>query len=108
MKASQKAIDLIKNSEGLRITPYPDKGGRLTIGYGHLIKDGETFPNFDKVVASNLLQDDIKIAEQCINESVKVPINQNQFDALVSFCYNIGCGAFKNSTMLKLLNDETA
>ena len=55
--------------------------------------------------ALDLLEQDLRIAERAVNDSVKVPLNQNQFDALVSFVFNVGTGAFRNSTLLRMLNE---
>ncbi|MFZ5986922.1 MAG: lysozyme [Bacillota bacterium] len=104
MKASQKAIDLIKKYEGLKLTAYKCPAGVLTIGYGHTktTKPGMTI---NKEMAELLLKQDLKDFEKAINELVKVPLTQNQFDALTSFIFNVGVGKFKNSTLLKELNE---
>lgn len=94
----------IKTAEGLRLTAYLDTGGVWTIGYGHTGKDvreGLTIPLSE---AERLLTVDLRVAERHVNEAVQVKLTQNQFDALVSFVYNVGGGAFRSSTLLKLLN----
>jgi lysozyme len=94
----------IKTAEGLRLTAYKDGGGVWTIGYGHTgadVREGLTIPLSE---AERLLTRDLRVAEGHVNEAVKVKLTQNQFDALVSFVYNVGGGAFRSSTLLKLLN----
>lgn len=94
----------IKTAEGLRLTAYLDGGGVWTIGYGHTgadVREGLTIPLSE---AERLLTRDLRVAEGHVNDVVKVKLTQNQFDALVSFVYNVGGGAFRSSTLLKLLN----
>ena len=94
----------IKTAEGLRLTAYKDGGGVWTIGYGHTgsdVREGLTIPLSE---AERLLTRDLRVAEGHVNDAVKVKLTQNQFDALVSFVYNVGGGAFRSSTFLKLLN----
>ena len=107
MKTSQEGIDLIKKFEGLSLTTYKCSAGIDTIGYGHTgidVTPNKTITEFD---AEALLRTDLEKFEKCVNDYVTAPIKQNQFDALVSLCYNIGCGAFTNSTLLKLLNTKS-
>lgn len=106
MKISKNGIDFIKRMEGLKLEVYSDSAGLPTIGYGHLIKKNENFITITEEIAEKLLIDDLVHAEQCINTNVKVTLNQNQFDALVSFVFNIGCNRFKTSTLLKKLNEN--
>ena len=103
MNISDKGIALIKQFEGLRLTSYDDGGGVWTIGYGSTtnIVPGMTI---DEAEADRLLRSDLMTAVECVDESVEVEVTQEQFDALVSFVFNVGCGAFKASTLLKLLN----
>lgn len=94
----------IKDHEGLRLTAYKDGGGVWTIGYGHTgadVREGLTIPLSE---AERLLTLDLRVAEGHVNKLVQVNLNQNQFDALVSFVYNLGGDAFRSSTLLKLLN----
>lgn len=104
MEISQKGIDLIKQFEGCRLTAYKCPAGVLTIGYGHTgadVKEGQTITQEQ---AEKLLRSDLVVHCNNVSGLVKVPLNQNQFDALVSFEYNIGYGNFKSSTLLRLLN----
>ncbi|OJA63828.1 hypothetical protein BGV68_01930 [Burkholderia ubonensis] len=89
--------------EGFSATPYRDANG-YSIGYGHFIKPGESFTSIDQATAQQLLMQDVSTAQQAVVRYVTVPLNQNQFDALVSFAYNVGVGAFASSTLLSQLN----
>ena len=105
MIPSDKALDLIRQFEGLRLAAYKCPAGVPTIGYGTTrgVKMGMTVT---KDEAEKLLQADVTPFSDRINKLVKVKLNQNQFDALVSFVYNVGSGAFADSTMLKLINQN--
>ncbi|MEZ5691469.1 MAG: lysozyme [Rickettsiales bacterium] len=107
MKTSKNGIELIKRFEGFSAEPYYCPAGKLTIGYGHVMsgKEREGLLTISKEIAENLLKKDIEIAEKTIARLVKIEITQGQFDALVSFIYNIGNQAFEKSTLLRILND---
>lgn len=105
MQSSVNCINLIKRYEGLRLTAYKCPSGVWTIGYGHTkgVKKGmKISPN----KALTLLKEDLVVYENAVNKYVKVPLKQNQFDALVSFTFNCGVGAFRTSTLLKKLNKK--
>jgi lysozyme len=105
MKISDAGLDLIKRSEGFRDRVYFDVAGKPTIGYGHLIKAGETFPSgVTEDQATDLLKADVAWAEAAVSRLVTVSLSQGQFDALVDFVFNLGAGTFKGSTLLKFLN----
>lgn len=104
MKTSQKGIDLIKEFEGTVLKVYKDAVGLPTIGIGHLIKKGEVFTTLTQQQAEELLAKDLKQFEEGVSTSVKVALTQNQFDALVSFAFNLGIGNLNSSTLLKKLN----
>lgn len=104
MKISENGLNLIANFEGLSLTAYRCPAGFLTIGYGHLIKKDEIFRKITKSQALQLFRKDLEIFETCVNLFVKVKLNQNQFDSLVSLAFNIGEWAFRRSTLLLLLN----
>lgn len=105
MKISKEGIQLIANFEGKRYSAYKDVAGFATIGIGHLIKPGEKFPvKMTEEEVISLFRKDIANFETAVNKAVKVPLSQNQFDALVSFTFNCGIGALQTSTLLKLLN----
>lgn len=103
MKISQTGIDLIKSFEGCYLKAYKCPAGVWTIGYGHTggVKEGQTINHAQAVV---MLQTDLTSYEMAVNTNVKVAINQNQFDALVSFAFNCGNNALRTSVLLKLLN----
>jgi len=106
MKTSPRGIQLIKNLEGYRESPYICAGGKLTIGYGHVLGPVErlTLKKVSRDQAAALLLRDLVSREKAVDDAVKVPINQNQFDALCSFVYNLGEASFRQSTLLRKLN----
>ena len=108
MKTSSNGTSLIKEFEGFVASAYLCPAKVWTIGIGTTVyPNGTKVKKGDKCTqeqALEYLQHDLKSFEKTVNESVKVPLSQNQFDALVSLAYNIGSGAFKNSTLLKKLN----
>lgn len=105
-KVPESAVELIRKYEGFRAKPYYCSAEELTIGYGHVILPGERFKiPMTKDYAEDLLTMDIEQRAKVIDELLKVHVSDSQFGALVSFAFNIGLGAFKQSTMLKMLND---
>ena len=104
MNISETGIYLIKQHEGCRLDAYQDSVGVWTIGYGSTrgVSAGDLITQ-DEVEAR--LRRDLETVEKCVNNSVLVSITQNQFDALCSFVFNLGCGALRNSTLLKKLNN---
>jgi len=107
MKTSQKGLTLIKKFEGFSDKEYICPAGKPTIGYGHVILPSEHFPSsITKEEAETLLKKDLQPREKSLNKLLKVSINQNQFDALISLIYNIGVNNFKQSTLLKFINDK--
>ncbi|GAB1358670.1 lysozyme [Porphyromonadaceae bacterium] len=106
MKTSQKGIDLIKSHEGLRLTAYRCPAGVLTIGYGHT---SGVYPNqtITAQQAELFLRDDLAASEASVNRlEGKVPLNQNQFDALVSLVFNIGGPRFNISTLRRKILEQ--
>ncbi|MFK5947951.1 MAG: lysozyme [Methylococcales bacterium] len=101
---SKNGLDLLKQFEGWRAQVYLDSANLPTIGYGHLLKDNETYFMINKMEGEALLKQDVSVAETAVNKMVSVNLSQNMFDALVSFVYNVGAGAFKASTLLRVLN----
>ncbi|NVZ91304.1 lysozyme [Pseudomonas yamanorum] len=104
MRTSQKGVSLIKSFEGLRLKSYQDSVGVWTIGYGATrgVTAGMTITNDQ---AERMLLNDIARFEPEIERLVKVTLNQAQWDALMSFTYNIGAANLKSSTLLRLLNN---
>ena len=101
---SEQGLALTKSFEGLHLNAYRDCAGIWTIGYGHTgpgVSEGLTI---DGAEAEAFLQADLADAISCVNKAVKVEISQNQFDALVDFCFNAGRGNFLQSTLLRKVN----
>jgi len=100
MRTSSASIAKIASFEGCRLSPYNDAAGNATVGVGHLLHrgplDGTEVPITEAQALSLFAQDLVKLAEVYILSFVHVPLNQNQYDALVSFTYNLACGTLKN------------
>lgn len=122
MKTSDNGIRALKLCEGRvvrgdRHVIYDDKNGQpvavgaplpagATIGYGHLIRSGEDFRGgIDEDAATELLRADLAAAERAVCDAITVGLQQNQFDALVMLCFNIGARNFANSTVVKYINN---
>ena len=124
MKISANGLDLLKSLEskvtrkgkhvvyddatGKPVPPRRRVRGGLTIGYGHLVKGGEKWPKdgIDERTASDLLHADLVRFELAVNDAVTVPLNQNEFDALVIFAFNIGDRAFRTqASAVRVLNE---
>lgn len=108
MRTGQRGIDLIKQFEGFRAEMYLDPVGLPTIGYGTLINDPVESIYMTGTItekqALELLLGELYQIEVQLNRMVTAKINQNQFDSLASFCYNLGTGSLKRSTLLKRIN----
>jgi len=118
MQISQNARKLLAQWEGVRNAVYDDAAGLPTIGVGHLLTQDEldsgTIEINGQVVeyrhglsdqqVLDLLSQDLVGFVKAVDKAVQVPLSQNQFDALVSFAFNVGTGAFEKSTLLKVLN----
>lgn len=103
---SAQGFDLIKDFESLRLDAYkPTPDDVWTIGWGHTtgVKRGDTI---DEEEARYFLRRDVKWAEYGLTQHCRVPLTQGQVDALVSFIFNLGAGAFKKSTLLRQLNKQ--
>jgi lysozyme len=108
-KIGQKGLDLIKSFEGLYLKPYLCPANVPTIGYGNTFyENGNKVTLKDPIItearAIELLMSELGMYEQKVDSYCIDTINQNQFDALVSFCYNVGPGNLKSSTLLKKVN----
>lgn len=110
MKMSNNGLNLVISFEGLYLNAYKCPAGVWTIGYGHTGKVGKdcirSGMEITKAKAISLLKSDMKQFEKSVASLVKVPLNQNQFDALISFAFNVGSGSLKSSTLLKKLNKK--
>lgn len=122
MQISKAGIEFLKFVEGFKRHEYPDVEGNPTIGVGHLLTRSElmsgkiliasitasTYVKYKDGLTDNQVNDllamDIKWADVSVNSYVKVVLEQHHFDTLVSFCFNVGGEAFRNSTLLKFLN----
>jgi lysozyme len=104
VRCSDAGIALIKEFEGFQPQLYDDLGGKPTVGYGHLVRSGESFSRLSESEATSLLCADLVTAEACIEDCVDVALTQNQFDALCSFVFNLGCLKLRGSTLLRYLN----
>lgn len=105
----QSTIYLIKQFEGLRHTAYDDGYGNMTIGVGHLIKPNEEklyYTTLSTKQAHKLLERDMEPCERTIDNKVSSPLTQHQFDALMSFCHNIGPDKFANSDVVRHVNKQ--
>ena len=103
MKTSENGVALIKRFEGLELEAYQDIAGIWTIGYGHT-ETAQPGMTITARQAEDLLRRDLVSRENGVDRAVTVPLNQNEFDALVSFVYNVGINAFRGSTALRRLN----
>lgn len=106
MKLSRPGLEFIKRWEGLRLGAYiPVKGDRPTIGFGHTLGVAEGLTCIPQQAEEWLLQD-VASHQAAVRSYVEIPLEQHEFDALVSFTFNVGSEAFKNSTLLKRINDQ--
>ena len=103
LTTSDRGIAMIKKFEGLRLEAYFDAVGVPTIGYGHT-KTAEMGTTITEKEAERLLRADLSVFEKGVGRSVTPELNQHQFDALVSFAFNVGLGNFNKSTLLKKVN----
>jgi len=109
MAITDSTVSFITEEEGFKNQAYKDSKGLLTIGVGHLIKTSEphliTATLSDQEV-KDLLKSDLRWCSEAVEDSVRVPLTQRQFDALYSLCFNIGETNFKKSTVVKRLNQN--
>jgi lysozyme len=117
VNVSKAGILLIKHHEGVRNKPYRCPAGLWTVGVGHLIGDGKQLPDgynktFTDREIDGILKADLRRFELGLSKLLpNVPLKQNEFDALVSFCFNLGLGCFQRSTIRQALlrgNKEAA
>jgi lysozyme len=103
-RINDAGLALIKSFESFQPKAYKRAGDVWTIGYGHTENVTQNTPDIDQGEATLLLRDDLAEAERYVDIGVRTSINDNQFSALVSFCFNEGCGRLNGSTLLKLVN----
>jgi lysozyme len=109
VNVSKAAIALIKHHEGVRSRPYRCPANLWTCGVGHLIGDGKSLPDswnrtFSQEEIDGLLKSDLRRFELGVHKMLpNVPLRQHEFDALVSFCFNLGLGCFQRSTLRQAL-----
>lgn len=105
MKISERGLDLIKSYEKCRLVAFkPTPNDVWTIGWGHTGHDVDQHTVWTQQQADDGLVKDVGVSERCVNGCVTTELTQEEFDACVSLCYNIGCKAFRESTLVKLLN----
>ena len=109
MKASKECLKMLAHHEGVRQKPYKCPAGLWTVGVGHLIGDGKTLPDswnktFTLDEVYDILAKDVARFERGVNKYITVPLRQNEFDALVSFSFNLGLGVLQRSTLRQALN----
>jgi lysozyme len=103
---SSAGLRMIARLEGFSATPYNDPPGssKWSIGYGHQIQPGEIFTAIDEATARDLLAKDTAHAQDVVRLAITAPLDAAQFDALTSFVYNVGAGAFKSGSVPGLIN----
>lgn len=106
MRINQSGIDLIKSFEGCKLKAYKDIAGVFTVGYGHTGDDVYEGLEISQDRADELLLNDLENFEYGVEDLVKVPLNSNQFSALVVFAFNVGLAALYRSRLLKYVNDN--
>lgn len=103
---SAEGLALIRRFEGFSAMPYLCPAGYRTVGYGHVVRAHEDFSGgIDVAQAAALLADDAQVAERAVRRLIAVPLAQGQFDALVSFTFNVGAGALQRSALRRCVND---
>jgi lysozyme len=100
----QAGLDLIKSFEGFSPTVYLCAAGYPTIGYGHVVRKGESFTVISEDDAENILAKDVETAEKSVLRLISVPLSDAQFASLVSFVFNLGSGALQRSTLRSKIN----
>ena len=104
MKTSPAGIALITHFEGFAGALYRCPAGYWTIGYGHRLRAGEALDAVDEAMARALLVQDVQAAERAVARCITAPLAQYQFDALVSFTYNLGAAALQRSRLRRVIN----
>jgi lysozyme len=109
MKASEKCLKMLAHHEGVRTKPYRCPAGLWTVGVGHLIGDGKSLPDswnrtftLEEVYA--ILAKDVERFERGVSRLITYPLSQNEYDAIISFAFNLGLGCLQRSTLRSALN----
>lgn len=107
MNVSAQGLMLIQRFEGFSPVVYRCPAGIPTIGYGHVVRDAQAYADgMDEVEAGRLLEADVRIAEWAVMRLIDVRLTQGQFDALVSFTFNLGSGRLQSATLRRVVNRE--
>jgi len=104
MKISAEGLALIRRFEGFVPVPYLCPAGYWTVGYGHVIAPGEVFGRVSEAEAEQMLAQDVTAAEHAVSRLISVGLTPSQFDALVSFTFNVGAAALERSTLRRRVN----
>lgn len=102
LRINDAGLQIIKDSEGLRLEAY-EAGGEWLIGYGHR-RTAQAGMTITEQEAEQLLREDVRASEDAVRRLVTVPVNENQFSAMVSLAYNLGEGGFSRTTVLERIN----
>lgn len=105
MQLSEQGRGLIARFEGFSPMPYRCPAGVLTVGFGHVVREGERWEHpLSHAQAEQVLAQDVQAAERAVACYIHVPLEQSQFDALVSFTFNVGAAALQRSTLRAVVN----
>jgi lysozyme len=109
MKASKKCLEMLAHHEGVRTKPYRCPAGLWTVGVGHLIGDGKSLPDswnrtFSLEEVYAILAKDVEKFERGVSRYITVPLKQCEYDAIISFSFNLGLGVLQRSTLRQALN----
>lgn len=103
-RITDDCVAMVKEFEGFSGRPYTCPAGKQTIGYGHVIKDGDTLDYLTKEQADALLRKDLESFGKFVRAYIAVPLNDNEYSALCSLCFNVGTTPIAKGTLGKLLN----
>ncbi len=107
-KTSEEGVALIKRHEGCRLTAYRCPAGVPTIGYGHTGKDVRMGMTISQAQADELLRKDLEVFERSVESAAPQTLTQHQFDALVSFAFNLGPAALRSSTLMRKVRQNAS
>ena len=108
MKVSKECLKMLAHHEGVRQKPYKCPAGLWTVGVGHLIGDGKSLPDswnktFTLDEVYDILAKDVARFERGLERYLPIELSQNEYDAILSFCFNLGLGTFQRSTLRQAL-----